>query len=561
MKRKLLILLFILFSFLLFAQAPEWQWVTQAGGTNTDVGRGITIDTAGNSYVTGLFRYTATFGSYSIICNGVNDIFIAKMDTSGNWLWASQAGGIDPDVGIGIAIDDFGCTYITGCFGDIANFGYFSLTSNGWADIFIAKMDTNGNWMWATQAGGTQQDFGLGITLDNAGNIYVTGSFTYPATFGSTTLVSNGIEDIFIAKLDVNGNWLWATQAGGTSDDSGYAITVDASGNSYVTGLFTGTATFGSFTLISSGDEDIFIAKMDVNGNWLWASQAGGDDNDRGEAITIDDAGNSYVTGSFYGTATFGSNTLISSGYYGESDIFVAKMDAYGNWQWATQAGGSYNDLGYGITINTAGNSYVTGSFKNTATFGSYTLISSGYIDSDIFVAKMDVNGNWLWAIQAGGDDNDRGEAITIDDNGNSYVTGKFKDTATFGSFSLIGNGWDDIFVAKLDNPVSAENHQIQITKYHLTNFPNPFNPAVAGAGCSSGTTISYDLPVSVENAVIEIFNIKGKIIRTFNCQNQIPVTWDGTDQYRNQVASGVYLYRIRTDDGVLISKKMLLLK
>ena len=363
------------------------------------------------------------------------------------WQWAKQAGGISGDWGRDISVDANGNSYVTGCFKETATFGAFTLTSSGGYDVFVAKLDADGNWQWAKQAGGSGNNYGYGISVDANGNSYVTGRFEGTATFGADTLTSSGFLDVFVAKLDADGNWQWAKQAGGSNNDMGYSISVDANGNSYVTGIFQGTATFGAFTLTSSGSYiyDVFVAKLDTGGNWQWVKQAGGGSNDYGYSISVDANGNSYVIGYFEETATFGAFTLITSGYI---DVFVAKLDTNGNWQWAKQAGGTGNDKGQGISVDANGNSYVTGRFKETATFGAFTLITSG--SDDVFVAKLDTDGNWQWAKQAGGSSADYGNSISVDANGNSYVTGQFKETATFGSYSLTSSGGQDIFVAKL---------------------------------------------------------------------------------------------------------------
>ncbi|NQV17786.1 MAG: SBBP repeat-containing protein, partial [Armatimonadetes bacterium] len=296
MKKTSLVLVLLLISIFSFAQAPDWQWAAQAGGNSYDRGNAITIDDAGNSYVIGKFEDTATFGSYSLTSSGLSDIFVSKIDSLGIFIWATKAGGISEDIGYGITIDDTGNSYVTGCFEETATFGSYTLTSNGRYDIFVAKMDTNGNWLWASKAGGNWYDQALDISKDNFGNCYVTGYFNETVSFGSYSLTSSGLYDIFIAKIDTNGNWLWASKAGGDSYDRGYGITIDDTGNSYVTGCFEETATFGSYSLTSSGSNDIFVAKMDEDGNWLWVTQAGGTGNDIGYAITIDYNGNCYVT-------------------------------------------------------------------------------------------------------------------------------------------------------------------------------------------------------------------------------------------------------------------------
>ena len=291
---KTILFILLLITASISAQVPEWEWVVQAGGYANEEGKSIAVDNAGNSYVTGNFRGTATFGSFSFTSDEHLDIFIAKTDATGNWLWANQAGGISGDTGYSIKIDNGGNCYLTGYFVDIATFGPFTLETAGiWeSDIFVAKIDSEGNWIWVTQASGYSNDIGKSITIDNDGNCLVTGNFSGTATFGSHSLICIGSTNIFVAKIDADGNWLWATQAICHYTNSGNSIIIDNAGNSYVTGYFNETVTFGSYSLISSGDSDIFVAKMDIDGNWLWAIQAGGYSDYYGKSIRIDATGN-----------------------------------------------------------------------------------------------------------------------------------------------------------------------------------------------------------------------------------------------------------------------------
>ena len=432
---------------ILSAQEMDWLWAKSVGGLDDDFGQGIAVDGEGNSYVTGAFRGTATFGTTTLTSSGDSDIYVAKLDAGGNWLWVKKVGGSGTDAGSGIAIDSEGNSYVTGWIGGTVSFGNTWLSSRGSNDIFIAKADKDGNWLWAKRAGGSSDDTGRSIAVDSEGNIYVTGYFySSTATFGSITLTSSEGADIFIAKADKNGNWLWVKQAGGSSGDFGEGITVDNEGNSYMTGRFGGTATFGSTTLTGSGGEEICIAKIDKDGNWLWVKQAGGEWHDKGTSIAVDGEGNNYVTGRFMGTATFGSITIKSSD---SADIFITKVDKDGNWLWAKSAGGLSDDTGQSIAVDIAGNSYVTGWFGGTVSFGSTTLSSRG--GKDIFIAKADKDGNWLWAKKAGGSpqNGSHSQGIAVDIAGNCYVTGYFDGTATFSGTTIESNGEKDIFIAK----------------------------------------------------------------------------------------------------------------
>ena len=273
MKRRitLLFVFLLMVNMVLIAQTPEWQWATKAGGTSSDKGRAIIMDDAGNSYVTGIFGGSATFGSFSVTSSGSFDIFVAKMDEEGNWLWATQAGGTSWDEGTGITIDDVGNIYVTGYFRDTATFGSYSIYSSGEEDIFVAKMDVGGDWLWASKAGGTYIDYGCEIMIDVAENIYVTGFFDISANFGSNSINSNGWKDVFVAMIDAAGDWFWVTHAGGSNNDFSSGIALDEAGNSYVTGEFYDNATFGYHPITGVGVWDIFVAKLDTGGNPLTA--------------------------------------------------------------------------------------------------------------------------------------------------------------------------------------------------------------------------------------------------------------------------------------------------
>ncbi len=474
-------------------------WAKRAGGTTFDEGKSIAVDGSGNSYVTGFFQGSATFGlgeanETTLTGAGFGDIFVAKYGPDGALLWAKRAGGTDSESGDGIAVDGAGNSYVTGYFQGSATFGpgeanEITISSAGSRDLFVAKYDPDGALLWAKRAGGTDFDEGTSIAVDGAGNSYVTGSFQGSATFGpgeanETTLTSAGSLDIFVAKYGPDGAVLWAKRAGGTDYYYGLGIAVDGDGNSYVTGYFYGSATFGpgeanETTLTSAGSLDIFVAKYGPDGAVLWAKRAGGTDYYYGLGIAVDGDGNSYVTGYFYGSATFGpgeanETTLTSAGF---DDIFVAKYAPDGTLLWAKRAGGTDYDYGFGIAVDGAGNSYVTGYFYDSVTFSpdeanETTLTSAGF--ADIFVAKYAPDGALLWAKRAGGTDYDYGLSIAVDGAGNSYVTGYFFGSATFGpgeanETTLTSSaGYNDIFVAKFQGAAPVKPFVLLANKVTL---------------------------------------------------------------------------------------------
>jgi hypothetical protein len=231
-------------------------------------------------------------------------------------------------------------------------------------------------------------------------------------------------------------------------------------------GQFVNTGTFGGgeanqTELTSVGLNDVFVAKYAPDGTLLWARSDGGTDFDDGLGITTDFRGNSFVTGRFFGTATFGADEanqteLASTGF---EDVFVAKYAPDGTLVWARSAGGTSSDEGVGIARDRRGNSYVIGGFENTATFGAgeanqTELTTASAFGFDVFVAKYAPDGTLVWARSAGGTEPDEGRGIAIDRRSNSYMTGRFSGTATFGpseakQTELTSAGFEDLFVAK----------------------------------------------------------------------------------------------------------------
>ena len=505
-----LLLLSLLFSFygIANAQEPDWLWAKSMGGTGFDTGNSIAPDPSGNGdvYATGQFEGTVDFdpgfGTFNITSGGGPDIFISKLDGSGNLLWAKAMGGIKLDGGYSIAVDPAGSgdVYITGYFQGTVDFdpgaGIFNLTATGATDLFISKLDGTGNLLWAKAMGGSTYLYSNSIAVDPAGSgaVYTTGRFNETVDFDPGTETFNltaAGDDIFISKLDGSGNFLWVKAFGASGVfDVGNSIAIDpaGSGDVFATGKFQGTVDFdpgaGTFNLTAVGNQSIFISRLDSSGNFVWAKTMGGPNNIYGSSIAIDPTGigSVYTTGIFNGTVDFDPGAGVFNLTAGGFDIFISKLNGSGNFVWAKAMGGSGFDHGVSIAVDPAGSGdiYTIGNFKGTADFdpgaATFNLTSAG--GSDIFISKLDGTGNFAWAKLIGGKNDDYGNTLALDALGHVYVAGQFNsssislDSLTINNASTIGGITFDMFIAKLDIILSGTESRENNMSVSL--FPNP---------------------------------------------------------------------------------------
>ncbi len=219
-------------------------------------------------------------------------ILISTASFSQSWEWAKKVGSSGIDEGININADSYGNTLITGSFSDTVNFGSTQLISNAYSDMFFAKLDSSGAVLWAKQFGGASTDYGCEMIADSLGNYYLLGMFQDTILIGMDTLISAGMKEMLIAKLDSNLNVVWAKRAGGAGIEDPFSIKLDQWGNVYAITPFQGTAYFDADSLVSQGSFDIALLKYDNNGNVIWAKGAGGTGIDVPVSISIDLSGN-----------------------------------------------------------------------------------------------------------------------------------------------------------------------------------------------------------------------------------------------------------------------------
>ncbi|MDX5346891.1 MAG: SBBP repeat-containing protein, partial [Hymenobacteraceae bacterium] len=350
------------------------RWVRRGGGSGFDQGKSVAVDGAGNIYVAGIFNATASFQTgMSVTSAGYNDLFVVKYDTLGSVRWVKRMGGNGFENNPSLVISRNGNLFLTGNFSGKANFGTDTLTSAGSDDVFVARMDTAGNFMWVRKAGGPNSDLSGGIAVDNADNVYLTGRFTNTAAFGTNNLISAGSADIFVAKYNATGAIQWANRFGGSGLDAGNALVADGAGNTYLTGSFENNFAVGTTTITSSGSSDVFVIKLNTSGAPQWARTAGSTVSDAGRALALDAISSVYVTGVYQGKIGFGTDSLTSAG---ADDIFIAKYSSSGNRQWIKRTGGTMNESALALTVDKTNNIYLTGFFQNKVGFNPDTLTS-----------------------------------------------------------------------------------------------------------------------------------------------------------------------------------------
>ena len=495
---KIVAVFVILLVKLSVSYSQSFKWVNFGKSEGFDYGNDISTDDSGNVYIAGQFEFTAKFGNVTLVSAGQHDIFVAKYNSQGDLIWIRSAGGSDGDAGSAIALDPSGNVYVTGEFETTCKFSPTdSITSSGNNDIFLAKYNNNGIFQWVKKFGGTGDNRGRAIAVDASGNSYISGSFSSTVNFGGQNLTSSGGNDIFLAKYNSSGTRQWSIRAGGTKDDRGRDITLDGFGNLYLTTSYTQSANF-SGTNVSDATGSLYsaaIVKYTTSGSLSWVRSIGGCcDTTRAYGPSADEFGNVYFTGYFKDQLKLGNITLNGSG---NTDGFIAKYSSSGNVVWAKKYGGTYEDFGNGSAIDKSRQLvYFTGMFDYRADFDSINVFSAG--NRDIWVSAVNYNGDIQWLKTAGGKGRDAGYAVATDTSGNIYHTGFSNDTAYFGAYSVSGYPLADFFVAKISPAVTSEpTNAASLMNASLANCINAQLNWTAGNGDNRVVIARASAPVN----------------------------------------------------------------
>jgi len=444
-------------------------WANHINSAQTDVAYAMTSDPYSNVYVTGSFSGTVDFdpgpGELLLTSSGSTDAFVYKLDPFGDLLWAKQVGGPQTDIAYDMVVDNNRDIVITGSFHTIVDFdpgaGIANMGALGQEDIFVLKLDKNGNYIWAQRMGGGGRDEPQSIDINESNDIVIAGYFAETADFdpgpNEANLSSNGEEDICIASLNAAGDYAWARSIGGSGFDAARDLDVDADNNILVTGYFHQSADFdpgnNEHLLSSFGASDIFLLKLNQAGEFDWVHRFGSVEDDEGNGITTDQDGNIYATGYFSDKVDFHPTGIYFLEAEDEGDIYTLRLLPQGDFSWAQRAGGSGFDAGSAIAYHNDA-VYLTGMFESVGEFHlgveEVKLRSSG--NSDIFLQKLQaMDGDHLWLNQFGGAMRDVALDVHPVPYGKVGVTGYFEGTADFSpnidQQTFVSAGEEDGFV------------------------------------------------------------------------------------------------------------------
>jgi len=395
--------------------SSNFIWCKQIAGPEFKNIFSLTLDTLNDIIIAGEFSNKLDFDpgvdSFFIDVGQNLSSFTCKLNNDGDFMWAKSFTG-DANTSsycktTNLVTDNYGNIFSTGNFMDTIDFdpgpALNNLTSTNYSsDVFISLLDSTGNFLWAKQLLGILNDYGGSITLDNEGNLIVTGIFQgtidLDPNAGVYLLTASGNIDAFILKLDNQGNFIWGGKIGGTSDETIFSAKTDLDGNVYLTGCFKGMVDFDPdtttvFTMTSMGfSNDIFIMKLSEAGQLLWAKQIGGFGSEYGYDLTLDAFNNVYVTGTFQsGDFDPGADSTLLYATGVSSDIFLVELDSLGNFKWANGFGGKKVDESSSVVVDLFNNIYLGGDFGDTANFSTsgipYNLFAAGVYDG--FVLKL----------------------------------------------------------------------------------------------------------------------------------------------------------------------------
>ena len=540
----------------LAANSQTFEWVKPVQGTGINKqGNDVAVDAQKNVYTIGIFRGTADFdpgaGTFNLTSNGTDDVYIQKLDSLGNFIWAVSFGGTTGDEGLAITIAPNGNIYAGGAVTNTADIdpgaGTVTIGQSGYLhNAFILELNPAGAYVSSLDLTGGGEDFIADIVVNAANEIYVSGittsSFDADPSSDTATIASAGNMDGFVLKYSSSYTYLNGFRFGAGNPDVPFGLSIDTNGDLLVTGYYRGTVDFdptaGVSNLICVSMTDIFVAKYNSDLNVLhWVKSMGGTSDESGNGIVTDGQNNCYITGSFKGTVDFdpGSGvTNLTASYSGMSEVYILKLDANGNFVWVDHLNGglSGNKIGNDIAIDELDNIYIAGEFEGSMNLdpasGNASVV--GQTGPDMFISSYTSAGLFRWGFRVGSVNYERALGVCYSSNG-LQVTGTYGSTITdfdpgIGVSTLQStSGTNDAFTARYHagNPNTSGIESNGSESILIAVYPNP---------CTDYLTIE-----TTEQQTLIISDISGRIVNelTVNGRVFVPV---------QDLQSGIYFIR-----------------
>lgn len=499
-------MLCLLLRLMVCSQPVGLQWATSAGNATYHQSGKCVAAAKGAVYTAGTFQGTVDFdpgsGVFNLVSTGWNnpDIFVCRQDDSGKLIWAFPIQGAYREYANAIALDDSGCILLTGYLEGGADFdpgpGVHTLIARGMFGAFVAKYSPDGDLIWANVISGIPNGGAVGscIQADQFQNVYVGGHYRDTVDFNPDSsarlqLVSAGKYDAFLLKLDAGGRFCWAVSAGGDQDDAAVGLALDANGYLYLGGMFSGRADLhpGTDTVFLQSKEayDAFVMKLDTSGVFKWVKGMHGSGDNYPTAMAADSIGNVYVAGIFHGQTDFNpdpAKTYLLSAPGQQREAFVAKLDMQGGFLWAVQVGGTAWDIISSIALGPALDVYATGTFQGTADFNpdsAHQKLLSATGQSAGFILKLNNSGQYVWAIGVQSSIYMVGGGLALDGQ-RLYMNGSCRGEVDFdpdtGTFRL-NSVFENAFTAAYNENDLTDLSQLALR--HLQIFPNPVSAAL----------------------------------------------------------------------------------
>jgi beta-propeller repeat-containing protein len=362
---------------------PEGQaeWVLRGGDAASQTGYGVAVDPTGSAIVVGGFQGSIGFGTVPAVTSaGSRDIFVTKIDATGNAQWTRGFGDASLQYARAVAAGPTGEIVVGGEFSGSLDFGKGAHTSAGNPDAFVAKLDAQGQAIWSRSLTGPGYQTVHGVAVDSKGNVYFSGIFTGGVKFEDAEFTGDGH---YLEKRSPTGAFLWGVVFGWPEAGSLTRVAVGPDDHVVVYGAFHGSMSLGGLLVAANGKTSIYVAKFDPDANDVWSKRFGGTEAASAPDLAIDASGRIFLTGHTAGPIDFGGGTRPTAGGI---DAFVATLDASGNHLSSKVFGNGEDQAGHGIAATGCG-PVVTGAFGGTIDFGQGTLTSAGA--DDLFVARL----------------------------------------------------------------------------------------------------------------------------------------------------------------------------